>query len=96
MTEWGGLLASLMLALGVGAALGALYFRLLWRAAQGLAEGRDGAARLVLGFGLRLALALGALALALRLGAGAGHLLAGVLGFVLARQGAVRRHRRKD
>lgn len=91
MTDGWPMLAGLGLALLAGTGFGALYFALLWRAAQGLGAGRAGAAGIVLGFALRLALAVGVLVLALRLGAGAEHVLAGVLGFVLARQGALRR-----
>ncbi|MGC9420398.1 MAG: ATP synthase subunit I [Rhodovulum sp.] len=93
MTNEGwGMLAALALSLGVGAAFGAVYLRLLWRSTQGIAEA-GGAGRLILGFALRMALALGVLGLALWAGAGAPHLLVGLLGFVLVRQLVLRRER---
>jgi F1F0 ATPase subunit 2 len=88
--DWS-LVVGLALALCLGAIFGALYFRLLWRGTQRLVVGRDGPARLFLGFALRLVLALGVLALAIRAGAAPGHLLAGALGFTLARQVTLRR-----
>ncbi|TCP38913.1 ATP synthase subunit I [Rhodovulum marinum] len=87
--DWG-LVGSLVLSLGIGAAFGAVYLRLLWHSTQGIAAA-GGAGRLILGFALRMALALGVLGLALWAGAGAGHLLAGLLGFVLVRQLVLRR-----
>ncbi|MCD9148778.1 hypothetical protein [Pseudophaeobacter flagellatus] len=95
--------ASLSLSLLLGAGFGALYFRLLWRAAQGLTGMRGppcnrqqiGAGRLVLGFAMRMTLTLVALALALAAGAEAAHLLAGVLGFGLVRHITAGRKRRR-
>ncbi|MEX5728800.1 hypothetical protein Ga0609869_002153 [Rhodovulum iodosum] len=96
MTEGWGLVAALALSLALGAAFGALYLWLVWRAARGLTGAEGGAGRLVLGYAARMALVLGALALALRAGAGAPHLLAGVFGFTLLRQAVLRGTARKE
>jgi len=97
-------IASVALSLLLGAGFGALYFRLLWHAAQDLTGVRGktqngkqaGAGRAFFGFTMRLSLALGVLALAVAAGAEAAQLLAGGLGFVLARHHAVGRMKARE
>jgi F1F0 ATPase subunit 2 len=84
-------LAALTLGALAGAALGAVYFALLWLAVRRLPRGRGGA-RLFVGLALaRAALLIGTLAAAAALGVPAEGLLAGVAGFVAIRFAATRR-----
>lgn len=96
MTEGWDVFAALALSLVLGAAFGALYLGLLWRASRGLIKARGGAGRLVLGYALRLGLLLAGLVLAVRSGAGASHLLAAVVGFTIMRQVILRHRLRKE
>jgi len=96
MTDIWGNAGGLAIALAMGAAFGAIYFALLWRWTRAVVQGGFGAGRLALGYVVRLGLAAGALALALWAGAAAGQVLAGVLGFTIARQAVLRRQPRQE
>ncbi len=82
---------ALPLGLVVGAALGAVYLGLLWRAVRRLPHGRGGA-RVFVGLALaRAALLIGTLAAAAAFGAPAEGMLAGLAGFAAVRLAATRR-----
>lgn len=83
--------AALIIGALAGAALGAVYLGLLWRAVRRLPQGRGGAGVFVALALARAALLIGALAVAARLGAPAEVLLAGLAGFVAVRLAATRR-----
>ncbi|MGF6862615.1 F1F0 ATPase subunit 2 [Rhodobacteraceae bacterium MBR-64] len=81
---------SLFIGVLVGAALGAVYFGLLWVAVRALPQDRRGV-RVFVGLGIaRVALLLGALTAAAALGLPAGGIAAALVGFIAMRVAATR------
>lgn len=74
----------------VGAALGALYLRLLWVAVRSLPQDRHGARVFMLLGALRMALLIGALIVAAALDVPAQGIAASLLGFIVMRVTATR------